>query len=113
MRNRTLTGRWAGFEIRNDHIITPEGRAFGPDDLRWLSLTVALAHEWKRMMAETRPRGRGRPKALERKVPGVTYLRDAVRQQYEKRVLQEMDTSRCGAGEGSSLQPAHRRLGRV
>ncbi|WP_411831970.1 DUF3653 domain-containing protein [Pseudoxanthomonas mexicana] len=113
MRNRKLTGSWAGFEIRNDHIITPEGRAVGPEQLRYLGLTCTIAREWRRMMGETRPRKRGRPKAGDVKVPGVIYLRDVLREHYEKRVLQGVDASRCGTGEGLSLPMARKRVGRV
>ncbi len=92
MRNRKLTGRWAGFEIRNDLIITPENRVLGPEDLRHMSLTFSIAREWKRMMDEIHPRRRGRPRAESYKAAGVTYLRDILgrrRAEKEKQVLQE------------------------
>ncbi|WP_078059649.1 DUF3653 domain-containing protein [Xanthomonas massiliensis] len=54
MRNQKMTGRWAGFSFDNDALVTPEGRRLLPEDLAWISLTAALAQEWRRMMEEKR-----------------------------------------------------------
>jgi len=50
MRDRQLTGPWAGFAFKGDRLVTPEGRELEPQDLTWLSLTAAQAQEWRRMM---------------------------------------------------------------
>jgi len=58
MRDRKLTGPWAGFAFKCGRLVTPEGRELEPQDLAWLSLTAALAQEWRRMMAEASQRVR-------------------------------------------------------
>ncbi|WDS36965.1 DUF3653 domain-containing protein [Pseudoxanthomonas sp.] len=52
MKDRNLTGPWAGFSFEAGFLVTPEGRRFDPVDLRWLSLTCNLAQEWRLMMDE-------------------------------------------------------------
>lgn len=52
MKDRKLTGPWAGFSFEAGFLVTPEGRRFDPTDLRWLSLTCNLAREWRLMMEE-------------------------------------------------------------
>ncbi|MCC4603691.1 DUF3653 domain-containing protein [Xanthomonas campestris] len=79
MRDRKLTGQWAGFSFQNGHLITPEGRGIAPADLQWLSLTCTIAREWTTMMAEERARKPPRRPA------SVIYLRDALRRRREKR----------------------------
>ncbi|MNM45932.1 Phage protein [compost metagenome] len=54
MRDRNLTGPWAGFSFKGGRLVTPEGRELYPEDLAWLSLTAAQAQEWRRMMGELR-----------------------------------------------------------
>lgn len=54
MRDRNLTGPWAGFSFKGGRLVTPEGRELEPQDLAWLSLTAAQAQEWRRMMGELR-----------------------------------------------------------
>lgn len=54
MRDRKLTGPWAGFSFKGGRLVTPEGRELEPQDLAWLSLTAAQAQEWRRMMGELR-----------------------------------------------------------
>lgn len=73
MRDRQLTGPWAGFAFRRGKLVSPEGHEFGPDDLRWLSLTVEIKHEWQRMMDELKSDRSERQ-------PGVIWLRDHVAQ---------------------------------
>ncbi|UXB30295.1 phage protein [Stenotrophomonas maltophilia] len=63
VRNRNLTGPWAGFSFKAGRLVTPEGRELEPQDLAWLSLLAAQAQEWRRMMeiargAQKRPFGR-------------------------------------------------------
>lgn len=60
MRDRKLTGPWAGFAFKGGRLVTPEGRELEPQDLAWLGLTAALAQEWRRMMAIERSK-RGLP----------------------------------------------------
>ncbi|WP_083214125.1 DUF3653 domain-containing protein [Stenotrophomonas rhizophila] len=98
MRDRTLTGPWAGFSFKGGRLVTPEGRELLPEDLAWLSLTAAIAQEWRTMMADTRrgyePKDRhgkpcgsgvsqGRSPAGRR--AAVVNLKDYVRRTYEKR----------------------------
>jgi len=56
MRDRQLTGPWAGFAFKGDRLVTPEGRELRPEDLAWLSLLAARAQEWQRMMDAARTR---------------------------------------------------------
>lgn len=63
MRDRNLTGLWAGFSFKAGRLVTPEGRELEPQDLAWLSLLAAQAQEWRRMMeiargGQKRPFGR-------------------------------------------------------
>ncbi len=60
MRDRQLTGPWAGFAFKGGRLVTPEGRELEPQDLTWLSLTAAQAQEWRRMMGQLR---RGDPRS--------------------------------------------------
>lgn len=54
MRDRKLTGPWAGFSFKAGRLVTPEGRELEPQDLAWLALTAAQAQEWRRMMESRR-----------------------------------------------------------
>lgn len=63
VRDRKLTGPWAGFSFKAGRLVTPEGRELEPQDLAWLSLLAAQAQEWRRMMeiargGQKRPFGR-------------------------------------------------------
>lgn len=99
MRDRKLTGPWAGFSFKGGRLVTPEGRELLPEDLAWLSLTAAIAQEWRTMMADTRrgyaPKDRhGKPcgtRANASEIPAgrraaVVNLRDYMRRSYEKRL---------------------------
>ncbi|WP_312252372.1 DUF3653 domain-containing protein [Stenotrophomonas sp.] len=55
MRDRQLTGPWAGFAFKGGRLVTPEGRELLPEDLAWLSLLAARAQEWQRMMDMAKP----------------------------------------------------------
>lgn len=108
MRNKTLTGPWAGFSFQGGHLITPEGRSIAPSDLQWLSLTCTIAREWSTMMAE------GRAKTPPKRPAGVIYLRDQFRKRQEKKAgLQRVDTGPAAKCAGLSSAPARRRKGRV
>jgi len=111
MRDRTLTGPWAGFSFKGGRLVTPEGRELLPEDLAWLSLTAAIAQEWRTMMADTRrgyePKDRhGKPCGSRRlSIPAgrraaVVNLRDYVRRTYEKR------SSMRDPGPGAAPVPA-------
>ncbi|WP_288729952.1 DUF3653 domain-containing protein [uncultured Pseudoxanthomonas sp.] len=54
MRDRKLTGRWAGFSFEAGFLVTPEGRRIDPAQLQWLSLTCNLAREWTLMMDDAK-----------------------------------------------------------
>lgn len=54
MRDRKLTGPWAGFAFKGGRLVTPEGRELLPEDLAWLGLTAALAQEYRRLLAAER-----------------------------------------------------------
>ncbi|WP_370596828.1 DUF3653 domain-containing protein [Stenotrophomonas pavanii] len=54
VRDRKLTGPWAGFSFKAGRLVTPEGRELEPQDLAWLSLTAAQAQEWRRLMGDAR-----------------------------------------------------------
>lgn len=60
MRDRKLTGPWAGFSFKAGRLVTPEGRELEPQDLAWLALTAAQAQEWRRMMENRRAPGKPR-----------------------------------------------------
>ncbi|AJC44775.1 hypothetical protein SB85_02345 [Xanthomonas sacchari] len=82
MRNRKLTGPWAGFSFEAGMLVTPEGRRIDAWTLRHWSLTCTIADEWRRMMDECRQRERGKP--LYRK-GSVAYMRDRLREDLEKK----------------------------
>ncbi|MCU1091307.1 hypothetical protein JAK58_07220 [Stenotrophomonas maltophilia] len=78
MRDRKLTGPWAGFSFKGGRLVTPEGRELEPQDLAWLSLTAAQAQEWRRMMGQLRgkpagatPGNRCSTKAARNGIPAV------------------------------------------
>lgn len=78
VRDRKLTGPWAGFSFKGGRLVTPEGRELEPQDLAWLSLTAAQAQEWRRMMGQLRgdprsghPRNRCSTKAARNAFPAV------------------------------------------
>ncbi len=54
MRDRKLTGPWAGFAFKAGRLVTPEGRELLPEDLAWLGLTAALAQEYRQLLAAER-----------------------------------------------------------
>lgn len=54
MRDRKLTGPWAGFSFEAGFLVTPEGRRIDPAQLQWLSLTCNLAREWRLMMDDAK-----------------------------------------------------------
>lgn len=77
MRDRKLTGPWAGFSFKGGRLVTPEGRELEPQDLAWLSLTAAQAQEWRRMMEARRPAGKPR-KQLQFEAANVIDLATAI-----------------------------------
>jgi len=84
VRDRNLTGPWAGFSFKAGRLVTPEGRELEPQDLAWLSLTAAQAQEWRRMMESGRAIGKPR-KALSFNAASVVNLSDALAQRRKKR----------------------------
>ncbi|MCU1197701.1 hypothetical protein JAK23_18720 [Stenotrophomonas maltophilia] len=93
MRDRNLTGPWAGFSFKGGRLVTPEGRELYPEDLAWLSLTAAQAQEWRRMMEDassSKSRARDRRRPLAYKAAEIVDLRDAVRRRTEKRLPRVM-----------------------
>lgn len=95
MRDRQLTGPWAGFAFRRGKLVSPEGHEFGPDDLGYLALTVGIAQEWRRMMRDDRE---ARP--LFKRAGTIVHFRDGVRQRYTKKRVCMVD----GAGPGPGLR---------
>jgi hypothetical protein len=84
VRDRKLTGPWAGFSFKGGRLVTPEGRELEPQDLAWLSLTAAQAQEWRRMMESGRAIGKSR-KPLSFNAASVVNLSDALAQRRKKR----------------------------
>ncbi|MBA0364661.1 DUF3653 domain-containing protein [Stenotrophomonas maltophilia] len=84
MRDRKLTGPWAGFSFKAGRLVTPEGRELEPQDLAWLSLTAAQAQEWRRMMESGRAIGKPR-KPLTFNAASVVNLSDALAERRKKR----------------------------
>lgn len=109
MRDRALTGPWAGFSFQGGYLITPEGRAIAPQDLAWLGLTTTLAREWRLLMEDDRAR------VPPRRPAGVVYLRDElrVRRKAKQQGQQEAATGAGGSHKGSSPRPAQKRSQRV
>ncbi|CAD0335944.1 DUF3653 domain-containing protein [Xanthomonas hortorum] len=108
MRNRKLTGQWAGFSFQNGYLITPEGRAMEPWQLSYLSLTCNIAREWSLMMSE------GRSKQWPKRPANVIFIRDRFRKKMEsKPVPQGVAASPAAECAGSSLPRARKRKGRV
>ena len=85
MRDRNLTGPWAGFSFKGGRLVTPEGRELEPQDLAWLSLTAAQAQEWRRMMESGRAIGKPR-KPLAFNAASVVNLSDALPERRKKRL---------------------------
>ncbi|AMU98257.1 DUF3653 domain-containing protein [Xanthomonas citri] len=108
MRNRKLTGQWAGFSFQNGYLITPEGRAMEPWQLSYLSLTCNIAREWTKMMAE------GRSKHRPKRPANVIFIRDRFRKKIETKPGPQMVATGFAAKcAGSSLPKARKRKGRV
>ncbi len=91
MRDRELTGLWAGFSFRRGKLVTPEGREFEAEDLAYLALTVGLAQEWRRMMKDDREQ-------RERITGKVVFFRDEVRRRYHRKRSSGVDGSGPGPG---------------
>lgn len=72
IEHRELTGPWAGFRFCRGRLISPEGYDFGPEDLRWLSLTFAIRREWTLMRDEARAARRPA------RDPALVYMRDVL-----------------------------------
>ncbi|HGM7333933.1 TPA: DUF3653 domain-containing protein [Stenotrophomonas maltophilia] len=89
MRDRNLTGPWAGFSFKAGRLVTPEGRELEPQDLAWLSLTAAQAQEWRRMMETRGVPASAIRKPLLHKGCAVVAIRDvlAKNQQRSPRVM--------------------------
>jgi len=84
VRDRNLTGPWAGFAFKRGRLVTPEGRELEPQDLAWLALTAAQAQEWRRMMESGRAIGKPR-KPLSFNAASVVNLSDALAMRRKKR----------------------------
>lgn len=78
MRDRKLTGPWAGFSFKGGRLVTPEGRELEPQDLAWLSLTAAQAQEWRRLMEGRRRPAKPRPFSA----ASVVSLADAIAERH-------------------------------
>jgi hypothetical protein len=78
VRDRNLTGPWAGFSFKAGRLVTPEGRELYPEDLAWLSLTAAQAQEWRRMMETRGVPANGIRKPLLHKACEVVAIRDVL-----------------------------------
>jgi len=78
VRDRKLTGPWAGFSFRGGRLVTPEGRELEPQDLAWLSLTAAQAQEWRRLMETRGLPANGIRKRLPHKACEVVAIRDVL-----------------------------------
>ena len=109
MRDRALTGPWAGFSFQGGYLITPEGRAIAPQDLAWLGLTTTLAREWRLLMED------GRARVPPRRPAGVVYLRDELRARRKTKHRGQQDVAAAVGGhrQGSSPRPAQKRYQRV
>lgn len=49
---------WRGWMLFGDTLISPEGKKFTPGDLNHLSLTFAIAHQWRKEYIEKQSRER-------------------------------------------------------
>lgn len=74
MRNRKLTGPWAGFSFKSGRLVTPEGRELLPEDLAWLSLTAALAQEYRRLLDDEKRLAKGEIRRSAEPCPVVPLL---------------------------------------
>ena len=58
LRGYELPGQaWKGFRLKGDTLWSPEGKGFKASDHTWWSLTVGMAHEFRRMMQAKRAAG--------------------------------------------------------
>lgn len=92
MRDRQLTGLWAGFSFKGGKLVSPEGHTYEPEDLAYLALTCGIAQEWRRMMQDDReeqPYRRGGK---------VVFFRDEVRRIYRRKRVSGVDGSGPGPG---------------
>lgn len=104
MRDRALTGPWAGFSFRAGKLVSPEGHEFEAEDLAYLALTVGIAQEWRRMMQDDRE---NRP--TWRRSGTIVYFRDGVRQRYHRKRVCMVDGSGPGPGLRANVLRALRR----
>lgn len=74
MRDRKLTGPWAGFAFKGGRLVTPEGRELLPEDLAWLGLTAALAQEYRRLLDQEKSSHRRRARHSAEPCPVVPLL---------------------------------------
>lgn len=120
MKDRKLTGHWAGFAFKSGRLVTPEGRELEPQDLAWLGLTATIAQEWRTMMAEAsiergapwqaivarRHRKNGKPAQ-------VVYLRDELRlaraKREKMRALHGAAAKDCREDTGRPITPGQKR----
>ncbi|MEA9831451.1 DUF3653 domain-containing protein [Xanthomonas campestris] len=93
MRDRKLTGPWAGFSFVRGELMTPEGKSFTATQLTWLALTSSLAREWSAMMDEVKLKT-CKPQYRKLYVPrppqrstaaNVIYLRDVIQRRQQER----------------------------
>lgn len=108
MRDRNLTGPWAGFSFKGGRLVTPEGRELLPEDLAWLSLTACIAQEWRAMMAEARSAAtaaKSTSKPLRPKASSVVQMRDYVRGHREKRSSMVDPDPGAGASRVAQTRP--------
>jgi DNA-binding transcriptional regulator YiaG len=64
LRGDMLDPAWQGYRIARGRLVTPEGYAFGPGDLAWLSLLVARAGFQSLAAIAANAREQAAPKAL-------------------------------------------------
>lgn len=98
MRDRQLTGPWAGFAFKGDRLVTPEGRELRPEDLAWLSLLAARAQEWQRMMDAART-GRKAPERPAEVVDLALAIKDRAKRSTGAMAAPDASTARAAPHE--------------
>lgn len=108
LRGDMLDPAWQGYRIARGRLVTPEGYAFGPGDLAWLSLLVARAEFRSLVAIAAKAREQAASKALALGlVVSETRHKEPVETQQKRASQTDGKRAKWGAGLGR-ISPAPR-----
>ena len=108
LRGDMLDPAWQGYRIARGRLVTPEGYAFGPGDLAWLSLLVARAGFQSLAAIAANAREQAAPKALALGlVPSETTRTEPAESEQKRASQTAVKRAKRGAGLGR-ISPALR-----